>query len=218
MAFTSTRLPTAPNQEDLDKRDAYLHSLKVAFTLLSLITAIILGVGIYVAVDPGQNNYGLMVLGYVLIALAIACLIASVLTGDRLFRLIRAISETKDYRPKAAEALRQKPYPRQPSDSVRRRRAPAHRTTHTTLTQSETNSQEPRRGAGADGVGAVSERVAEPLPAPSAPPANVSVDITNSMNGEEEECGKVIPPAADLERPPPFAPPPGLSPPPYTED
>lgn len=47
-----------------------------------------------------------MILGYVLIALAIVFLIASIVTGNLLFRLIRAISETKVYHPKDAEALR----------------------------------------------------------------------------------------------------------------
>ncbi|KAL5104066.1 hypothetical protein TcWFU_002599 [Taenia crassiceps] len=215
MTFTSTRMPTNPTPDDLAKRDKLRHTLKIAFILLGLTTVVILGVGIYVTADPGQYNHGLMVLGCVLIVLAIVCLIASVVTGNLLFHLIRAVSETKVYQPKDAEGLRDKPYPRQPNDTVRRRRAPVRGTAHQTRTQLDVNSEEQIRDASANRIALKAGRAPEPLPAPSAPPPIVSAD--NNQNAEGDDCEKVLPPAPDLERPPPFAPPPGLPPPSYDE-
>ncbi|VDK37019.1 unnamed protein product [Taenia asiatica] len=210
MSSTSAQLPTAPTPDDLAERDKFRHNLKLALILLCLATVVILGLGIYVATDPGQYNYGFMVFGYALVALAIACLIASVVTGNLLIHSIRAISETKVYLPKDANALRDKPYPRQSQDTVRRRRVPAR-------TQPRTNREEQGRDASANGNAPITERVAEPPPLPSAPPPAVRVDNINRNTAEDGECEKVLPPAPDLERPPPFAPPPDFPPPPYEE-
>lgn len=56
MPFTTTQLPTDPTSDELAERDKLCHSLKIAFPILGIITAVILGVGIYLAADPGKHN------------------------------------------------------------------------------------------------------------------------------------------------------------------
>ncbi|CDS36436.1 metacestode specific membrane protein 1 [Echinococcus multilocularis] len=219
MPFTSTRLPTALSSDDLAKRDKFRKSLKLAFSLLGVTAVVILAIGIYVLVDPGRYNYSLVIFGYVLISLAIACFVASVITGNLLLRLIHSISETKVFRPKSADALQAKPYPRQPKDGVRHQRAVVRISDHQTRPQPQAISQELRREDSGNGVISNTEGNSGPQPIPSAPPAGVSIGAgrNNNTNEEQERCEKMIPSPPDLEMPPPFAPPPSYPPPAYED-
>ena len=56
MRLSNTRLPTGPSQDDLQKREKFRKDMKIAFSVVSALTVVVIAVAIYLLVGPGKEN------------------------------------------------------------------------------------------------------------------------------------------------------------------
>ena len=56
MRFSNIRLPTRLSPDELEKRNNYRRSMKIAFLTISPLTVVVLAVAIYLLVGPGLEN------------------------------------------------------------------------------------------------------------------------------------------------------------------
>ncbi|VDD80278.1 unnamed protein product [Mesocestoides corti] len=198
MPFLVTRLPTAPTSEDVMKSDKFRKKVKILSIILTILTVFILAIGIYLVADVGRSNAGLEILGCVMIVLGLGLLASLVFSASLFLRLVSSFSETKIYRPKSADALQLKPYPRQTDVRLRQRRVWRTDTEAALPGPLDRGRAEERSTVISDSA----ERIIEPRPAPSAP--------------QLEEMA-VVPPNVMPPLPPDAARPPSYAPPPYDD-
>uniref|UniRef100_A0A5K3EP49 Miff domain-containing protein n=1 Tax=Mesocestoides corti TaxID=53468 RepID=A0A5K3EP49_MESCO len=196
LAWDSTS--TSPTSEDVMKSDKFRKKVKILSIILTILTVFILAIGIYLVADVGRSNAGLEILGCVMIVLGLGLLASLVFSASLFLRLVSSFSETKIYRPKSADALQLKPYPRQTDVRLRQRRVWRTDTEAALPGPLDRGRAEERSTVISDSA----ERIIEPRPAPSAP--------------QLEEMA-VVPPNVMPPLPPDAARPPSYAPPPYDD-